>query len=1160
MNCDASKALLTLYVLNDLDATSAATVRTHLDSCPDCRAALQDIDSTLGLLRDALAAPTAAPQRLPASHRARIITPSRHTQAPIVSHDSWFTRHHRALAAAAALVFVCGMIGLMLPSLSSSRHITLGTQIMMGEGLSERDEKEAESAEGSFDGYHANADGWKTEDGNGLIDGDSVQDGKPPPTTQYGLAAKRPSFGSRLRRGREDRRKESGDLGFEVAGADEPLTPVSPPAPATPPRPTVPAPRPARKPASVPLLGDMPIVGNLFKHAAVDAPDSTVLPEPPAEPVDRLAVRATESPVIMSGGVVITSSGRRGAVVVNQSGGAGGGGPAGVNAWFSDVDAAEVAKLSLDGSGTTATYFEEAPGELVNSIDAGTLVDKKLGTSYYALGPADAPVKDAAFDGEDVRGKKRKMNLSFDYASHSASEPAPAPVVVADPFGGVKGGEKKTDEPMKPSQGDAIAMDPFALDHDGDGLQDRLEYQDGHLPAGSSGKYVAGLGKLVDSGAAKHLEDTLDIAEDLEEAGEGGRSAGDDLGTDRSRQDARDDEVRGMDGRRYSEALAARRKAVNTEVMTRESRQPVLKGRKASVTAGAVLLTDEIGAITDDEGTLGDRDYEDASGSTGEGIEKMRERHEVLSRALETIDSSDYKWQEKNLLRAQGEAKAKGLSRRAERAASRLEESRKAVAFQKAREEAQKREEEVEEEARLRFTAHGVNPFVVARKEPFSTFGIDVDTASYTLTRNMMAQGTLPPAEAVRTEEFVNAFDYSHVAPAHGTFRIYTELAPSPFGRGLQMLKIGVKGRRLGREEQRPAVLTFLVDTSGSMNSPERIGLVRSSLKLLVENLNPIDRVALIQYDSHARLLLEHTPASNKAQILQAIDRMQCSGSTNLEEGMNEAYRLAAGAFIGGAENRVLLLSDGVANLGNVAAEDILAKVATYRKQGIFCSVFGVGSGSYDDTMLETLANKGDGVYTFLDSEAEAKRVFVDDLAATLNTIASDVKIQVEFNPNLAKRYRQIGYENRKLKKQDFRNDAVDAGEVGSGQSVTALYEIDPHPELLAKTRIDLPPQKLATVRVRYRRIDNGRVEEIERAVWPHDCRAAQQKVSNGFRLAAGVAEFAEILRGSTHAKGSTYEEVADHLRPIALELHLDGRVQELLQMVTAAESTPRGE
>jgi Ca-activated chloride channel family protein len=275
---------------------------------------------------------------------------------------------------------------------------------------------------------------------------------------------------------------------------------------------------------------------------------------------------------------------------------------------------------------------------------------------------------------------------------------------------------------------------------------------------------------------------------------------------------------------------------------------------------------------------------------------------------------------------------------------------------------------------------------------------------------------------------------------------------------------------------------------------------------------------------------------------------------------MNEAYRLAAGAFVGGAENRVLLLSDGVANLGSMAAEDILEKVAAYRKQGIFCSVFGVGSGSYDDTMLETLANKGDGVYTFLDSEAQARRVFVDDLAATLNTIASDVKIQVEFNPNIVKQYRQLGYENRRLKKEDFRNDAVDAGEVGSGQSVTALYELELLPQLLAKTRVDLPPRKLATVRVRYRRVDTGRVEEIERAVWPHECVPTFEKASNGLQLAAGVAEFAEILRGSPHAKGSTYEDVAEVLRPVALDLHLDGRVQELLHMVTTAESTPRGE
>ena len=272
--------------------------------------------------------------------------------------------------------------------------------------------------------------------------------------------------------------------------------------------------------------------------------------------------------------------------------------------------------------------------------------------------------------------------------------------------------------------------------------------------------------------------------------------------------------------------------------------------------------------------------------------------------------------------------------------------------------------------------------------------------------RNEMQRGLLPPAESVRTEEFVNFFDYAYRPPVQGTFAIDTMVAPSAFGRGLHLLRIGVKGRRLGREEQRPAVLTFLIDTSGSMDQADRLRLAQTALRLLVEALDPDDRVAIVQYDTKARLILEHTPAAQKEKILAQINSLQCSGSTNLEEGMVRAYEVAEAAFVSKGENRVLLLSDGVANLGAGAADDILKRVAASRKQGIFCSVFGFGRGSYDDTMLEQLANKGDGAYTFIDSVEEARRVFVDDLGATLNTIASDVKIQVEFEASVVKRYR----------------------------------------------------------------------------------------------------------------------------------------------------------
>ncbi len=459
-----------------------------------------------------------------------------------------------------------------------------------------------------------------------------------------------------------------------------------------------------------------------------------------------------------------------------------------------------------------------------------------------------------------------------------------------------------------------------------------------------------------------------------------------------------------------------------------------------------------------------------------------------------------------------------------------------------------------------RFKATGVNPFVAAADNAFSTFSIDVDTASYTLARNYMFGGRRPPAEAVRTEEFVNFFDYAYEPPIRDTFRVVTEIAPSRFGRGLQMLKIGVKGRRLGREEQRPAVLTFLVDSSGSMNQADRIGLVRSSMELLLEGLAPADQVAIIQFDNRARLILEHTPASERERILAAVAAIQCGGGTNLEAGLLAAYEQATRHFVSGGENRILLMSDGVVNLGATSAESIFARIEDSRHQGLYLSVFGFGMGLYDDEMLKTLATKGNGAYAFIDSLQEARRVFVEDLAATLNTIAEDVKIQVEFNPALVAQYRQLGYEARQLTREQFRDDTVDAGEVGSGQSVTALYELsladlrnEPTAYLGLQAVGAADASWLATVRVRYRRVDNGRIEEVEQRVYKRDLVPAFESASARFRLAAGVAAFAEILRGSPFVQGVDFAQVAAVLQPVALELHLDQRIRELVQMVETA-------
>ncbi len=446
--------------------------------------------------------------------------------------------------------------------------------------------------------------------------------------------------------------------------------------------------------------------------------------------------------------------------------------------------------------------------------------------------------------------------------------------------------------------------------------------------------------------------------------------------------------------------------------------------------------------------------------------------------------------------------------------------------------------------------AGGVNPFIATAIQPLSTFSIDVDTASYSLARRYLLDGKLPPPESVRTEEFVNYFEYDYAPPAYDTFAVYTDCGPSAFGRGLSLLKIGVKGRRLGREEKKKAVLTLLIDTSGSMATPDRMGLLQDALAQMLERLDPADKVAIVQYDSQPRLLLEHTPASDKRKILDTVQSLQTSGSTALAAGMRLAYAVAARGFDSAAANRVLLLSDGMANLGTTSAEEILKSVANHRRQGISLSVFGFGSGSYNDAMLETLADKGDGVYAFIDAPAEAQRMMADELSAAINTIARDVKIQVEFNPQRVKKHRQLGYENRQLAKEQFRDDRVDAGEIGSGQSVTALYELELQGD---------PRAPLGVVRVRCRNALTGLMEEIEQPIMPSAGAESFAGMDARFRLAAAAAHFAEILRGSPYAAGSQFEDVARVLRPVALELTLDQRIQELLRL-TETGLTPRFE
>jgi Ca-activated chloride channel family protein len=458
--------------------------------------------------------------------------------------------------------------------------------------------------------------------------------------------------------------------------------------------------------------------------------------------------------------------------------------------------------------------------------------------------------------------------------------------------------------------------------------------------------------------------------------------------------------------------------------------------------------------------------------------------------------------------------------------------------------------------SRRQHAAVRVNPFVITAKDRLSTFAIDTDTASYTQARTyILNRRQLPPANMVRVEEFVNAFDYNYTSQSRETFSVQATAAPSPFRSGLTLLKLGIRGKVLGRDGRKPRHLVLVVDTSGSMGKADRLPLVKIALASLVGQLDGRDRLSLVTYGDQPSLLLEAQAASDRQGILAAIASLQGGGTTNLLDGLRLGYETASRAFRTGEVNRVILCSDGVANIGDVDAEAILQRVSKYRHQGISLTCAGFGTGAYNDALMEQLANRGDGSYVFVDSAEEANRVFAGALAGTLQYIAKDVKIQVEFNPQRVRRYRLLGYENREIADRDFRNDAVDAGEVGSGQSVTALYELE-------LTEQDGETQRqqddLGTAYVRYRNMDTNEIEEIaSRCRFSANQRPTPENAPR-FYLAACAAEFAEILRGSEYVRDSSLSQVERILAKCVQQLPLDTQARELLNVLRRAQGLPR--
>ncbi len=440
---------------------------------------------------------------------------------------------------------------------------------------------------------------------------------------------------------------------------------------------------------------------------------------------------------------------------------------------------------------------------------------------------------------------------------------------------------------------------------------------------------------------------------------------------------------------------------------------------------------------------------------------------------------------------------------------------------------------------RENYTHYDDNPVHLAAEQPVSTFGIDVDTGSYTNVRRMLEQGRLPPADAVRAEEFINYFDYAYAPPAsrETPFRVTTEIAPAPWNRERQLLLVGIQGYRVPVAEIPAANLVFLVDTSGSMNAPDKLPLLQASLKQIVPKLRARDRIAIVTYAGNAGVALESTPGDHHARITAAIDAMHAGGSTNGQAGIELAYAQARQGFIEGGVNRVILATDGDFNVGRTGIDTLESEVAEKRRSGIALSTLGFGTGNYNDAMAVRLADAGNGSHHYVDNLSEARKVLVDEMSQTLLTIASDVKIQIEFNPARVREYRLIGYVKRILRREDFNNDAIDAGEIGAGANVTALYELTPAGSTAA--RIDPlrygaseavagKSGELAWLRLRYKLPGEDASRLVERALTDADTSAVP---SERLRFAAAVAAFAESLRGGKYLDGWPLARIAELAR-----------------------------
>jgi Ca-activated chloride channel family protein len=457
------------------------------------------------------------------------------------------------------------------------------------------------------------------------------------------------------------------------------------------------------------------------------------------------------------------------------------------------------------------------------------------------------------------------------------------------------------------------------------------------------------------------------------------------------------------------------------------------------------------------------------------------------------------------------------------------------------------------------------NTFLEVKNNPLSTFSIDVDTASYSNIRRFINRNSLPPKDAVRIEEMINYFTYEYPQPDGGhPFSIITEISASPWNPSYRLVHIGLQGKKIALDKMPPSNLVFLIDVSGSMDSPDKLPLLQRAFKLLVNQMRPIDRISIVVYAGAAGLILPSTPGNYKNRIIAAIDKLYAGGSTAGGMGIKLAYRIAKQNYLRNGNNRVILATDGDFNVGVSSTSELVRLVENKRRGGIFLTVLGFGTGNYKDSRMESLADKGNGNYAYIDSILEARKVLLKEMGGTLFTIAKDVKIQVEFNPVLVKAYRLIGYENRILKSEDFNDDKKDAGELGSGHSVTALYEIIPKgvstdlpaidPLKYQETRIREHAQRskeIMTIKFRYKEPSGRESRLIVKPVL--DQNTPIDETTNNFRFSAAVAEFGMLLRDSKFKGGSSYDRSLE-LAQMSVGRDTEGYRAEFIRLVKMAK------